>query len=193
MLGLEAAFCWIPWTITWVLSWLPKRGRLGVHQGGVKIKGNEVTVLEPGTYWWNVRWSEVLDAHVRTQTVDLCDQLLTTADGKRVRAGGILVFNISNIETWLVDNVDSDNALLAACARVIRDYVVQSNFDDLQTPSSRLRRDDNLTKTAQAELGARFGVRIHYLGLGSFATTRAIDLYHAGDMPAPQSSSGEEE
>lgn len=49
MLGLETLFCWVPWIIKWTLSWLPKRGRIGTHERGVKIRGDETFELSPGT------------------------------------------------------------------------------------------------------------------------------------------------
>ena len=159
---------------------------------GVKIKGSEVFVLKPGTYWWNARWSEVYEENVRPRSTDLCDQLLTTKDGLRVRAGGVLRWGITNIETWLVNNDSPEQSLLVDAGRVIREHVVEHTFEELQSPSARLRRSDAMTKEAQRELGASYGVRIQHLRLSTFARTNGLDIYHAGVSPA-QLTTGEEE
>lgn len=193
MLGLENLFCWVPWIIRWCLSWLVTRGRIQTHERGVKICGNKIRELEPGTYWYFHRWSECFIDNIKRKVIELDDQLLTTKDGKRVRVGGVLIYHITNIVTWLVENEHAEEGLVVDAARVLRDLVVASTFADLQEPTARLRKDDEMTKRAQADLGSDFGVRIRHLGLTIFAESDALALHHSGITIGSSAEEEEEE
>ena len=179
-MGLEPLFSWIPALLLWLLSWLPHAARMPVHEGGVKISGKKVKALGPGWYWWVPRFTEVYVDNVKRKSVDLPEQLLTTKDDQRVRAGGVFVYHITNVERWLVDNEGPEDGIQTQAARVLREWVKARTFDDVQAFQPKKRGDDELTRLAQNELGTDFGVRIEQLGLASFAVTDATDLHHSG-------------
>lgn len=176
---------------------MPRRGRLGVHEGGAKVTGKKVTELKPGTYWWNRRWSEVFDCNIKRKVCNLPEQTLTTSDSQRVRVGGILIYHITNVVAWLVENEDPEHGIETDAARVLRDFIRSKTFDEVQGYSPAKRGEDDLTKDAQGELGQVFGVRIRHLGMVSFVKTRAIDLTHSGMLamltPEPVAADSEEE
>ena len=188
MLGLENLFAWIPELIGWCCSWLPRRGRLYVHEGGVKLTGAKVKVLEHGTFWFFPRWSECYVDNIKRKVVDLPKQVLTTKDGKRVRVGGVLVYHIRDIAKWIVENEDPANGVLIEAERVVREWVRHHDFDEVQNYDPKKREDDDLTKLAQDELGSDFGVWVRDLGFKDFAETDAKDLYHSGELITGQSA-----
>lgn len=184
-MGLEHLFSWIPELIGWLLAWFPHAARLPVHEGGVKISGKKVREIKPGWYVWLPRFTEVFTDNIKRKVVELPEQLLTTVGGKRVRAGGIMAYHISNVVTWLVENEDPEHGVQAEAARVLREWVKCRTFADVQEFQPGKRGEDSLTRVAQAELGIDFGVRIRQLGLASFAECTAVDLHHSGTpMPA---------
>lgn len=180
MLGLETLFCWVPWLVRWVLSWCPKRVRLGVHEKAVKIRGKQVIPLEPGTSWFNARWSMVKRVVVSRRVIDLDDQCLTTKDGRDVRVGGVVVYRVVNPETFLVDNEDAEHGVMTEAARVLRDFVRDHTFEEIQNHAPNGRNDDRLTRSGQALLGAAFGVRVEVLGFTNFVATKVRSLHHSG-------------
>lgn len=182
MLGLENLFAWFPWLIQWILSWLPKRGRLHYHEGGVKITGEKVKVLKFGTYWFNARWSEIYTDNIRRKVIELTKQVLTTKGGKRVRLGGVFIYHITNIKTWLVDNEDPAQGVQVEAERVLREWVKSRSFEDVQDYDPQKREDDDLSRTAQEKIGQYFGVWVRMLGIKDFAETNAMDLYHGGEV-----------
>lgn len=182
MLGLENLFSWIPLLVTWCVSWLPTRERMPAHGRGVLISGPKVTAIEPGTYWYWPRWAEALTDNVKRKVQDLPKQTLTTNDGKRVRLGGVLVYHITNIETWLVENENAEHGVQVDAKRVLRDFVRTHSFEEIQDYKPTTRGADDLTRDAQAELGSDFGIRIRSLGLAEFCETDATDLYHSGAL-----------
>lgn len=185
-------FSWIPQLLEWLLGWIPHMGRVQAYQGGVKMSGprvQEITCTRRlfrwgprGVYLWVPHFSEVFLDNVVRKVVELPEQLLTTADGERVRAGGVLVYHITNVVTWLAENEDPEHGVMAEAARVMREWVRGKTFAQVQEFRPRARGDDDLTKLAQAELGADFGVRVRLLALASFAKTDARDLHHGGTL-----------
>jgi len=183
MIGsIDYLFCWIPWFIRWVLSWLPKRVRLGVHEKGVKIRGHRVFELGPGTAWFNARWSEIFVENVKRKTLALPDQPLTTKDGKTIRVAGVLIYYVTNIKTWLVENETAEEAVQVKATRVLCDFVRSRDLTEIHTYLPDRRADSILTKTAQSELGQKFGVRIEELGFNGFAESEVKDLCHSGSI-----------
>lgn len=184
-MGLEPLFSWLPELLRWLLSWLPHAHRLPVHEGGVKISGKRVREIKPGWYVWLPRFTEIFTDNVKRKVVELPEQLLTTGDGKRVRAGGIMAYHITNVTTWLVENENPEHGVQAEAARVLREWVKSETFKAVQDFKPEKRGDDDLTRLAQSQLGTDFGVRIRQLGLASFAESEAIDLHHSGLPIAP--------
>lgn len=182
MFGLETLFCWVPWLITWVVSWMPTRGRLYVYEGGVKITGGKVKVLKHGTYWFFQRWSEVFADNIKRKVVELTKQVLTTRDGKRVRVGGVLIYHIKNIETWLVENENPEQSVTVEAERVLREWVRNHDFQEVQEYDPKKREEDDLTRLAQDRFGSDLGVWVRDLGFKDFAETEPRDLYHSGEL-----------
>lgn len=184
-MGFEPLFSWIPELLVWLVSWLPHGARLPVHEGAVKISGTRVREVKHGGffqswYFWVPRFTEVFTDNIKRKVVELPEQLLTTGDGKRVRAGGIMAYHISNVVTWLVENEDPEHGVQAEAARVLREWVKDRTFAEVQAFKPEKRGEDDLTRMAQADLGTDFGVRIRQLGLASFAESAATDLHHSG-------------
>lgn len=205
-MGLEPLFSWIPALFSFLLSWLPHGARLHVHEGGVKISGSNVVELSrkrrwstlwlvPAWYWWVPRFSDIFTDNIKRKVIDLPDQLLTTKDRKRVRAGGVLVYHLQNVITWLVENEDPEDGVQVEAARVLREWVKARTFDEVQNYTAEKRSDDVLTRLGQDQLGADFGVRVRQLSLTCFAETAARDLYHsgiAGALGIPEATSDED-
>lgn len=179
-MGLENLFCWVPWLIKWLVGWVPHFGRLHRFERGVKVSGENFKILYPGWYFWLPHFSNIYSDNVVRKVVELPEQLLTTKDGLRVRAGGILVFTIEQIDIWLLENDDPDHGLLNEATRVLRDWVRSSTFKQIQEfePSE----EDELTLAASEAMEDTFGVEVRLLSLTSFGSTSSLDLHHSGSM-----------
>jgi hypothetical protein len=167
----------------WTLNWIPHMARLPVHEGGVKISGARVKKLEHGMYYWIPNLTLIFTDNVKRKSRALENQTLTTSDEKTVRVGGVLEFSVENIVTWLVENEDPDQALLVQAGRVLRQWVEKNRFERIHEFNPDKRRDDELTRLAQAELGSSFGVRVRLLGMSDFAMTQARDFSITGGQP----------
>lgn len=166
--------------VHWTLNWLPHIDRLHVHEGGVAISGRKVRKLKHGTYLWIPNLTEVFTDNVKRKSRALENQTLTTSDEKTVRVGGVLEFSVENIVTWLVENEDPEQSLLVQAGRVLRQWIEQNDFARIHEFNPEKRRDDELTRLAQTELGTSFGVRVRLLGISDFAMTTARDFSITG-------------
>lgn len=184
--GLETLFHLVYEFFHWLVSWLfPKQGMIDKTERGVLIRGNYVKVLLPGPYWHWVRWSDVYVDNIVRKVREMTDQALTTEDGKTVRAGGVIEFEITDIESWIVNNEDPEQGLMVAAQRVLRDFVRSSTFDEIQgfepeDIDEDDEADDPLTARAREELNGDFGVHVIQLGLTVFAESTARDFNHTG-------------
>jgi len=179
-IGLETLFHLVYEIVHWCVGWcVPEMFHVEATDEAVKISGSKVKVLGPGRHWYHTMLSVIYHANVRRQTLALDDQLLTTQDHKRVRVGGMLVYKVTDIEKWLIDNEDSAEAIAEMAAHALREVIITSTFAEMQEARSQKR--DALTREAQANLGA-FGVRVEYLRLTTFAETEAKDIYHCGSL-----------
>jgi len=189
--GVEQVFHLAYEIVHWSVQWsIPKMTVIEATDEGVKITGGRVKTLGAGRHWYHTRLSTVYTANVKRQTHALDDQLLTTDDGKRVRVGGVLVYCITDIEKWLVENEDSADAVSEMAAHALREVIISTTFDDMQ--KAREKKRDELTRSAQEMLGM-FGVRVEYLRLTTFAETDAKDLYHSGSLDGGVAQTTEED
>jgi len=179
-MGLENLFCWVPWLIKWLVGWVPHFGRLHLFEAGVKVSGARFRVLKPGFYLWLPHFTNIYIENVVRKVIELPEQLLTTADGVRVRAGGLLVFTIEKVEVWMLENDDADHGLFNEAARILRDWVRSRDFEDVQEMDDS--DQDELTMRAADAVELDFGVDVRMLGLTSFAKTGAYDLHHSGNV-----------
>jgi hypothetical protein len=146
----------------------------------VKVSGARFRVLRPGFYIWVPHFSNIYVDNVVRKVVELPEQLLTTQDGIRVRAGGLMVYAIEKIEVWLLENDDPDHGLLNEAARVLRDWVRSRTFEQIQVAPAGA--GDELTMAASDAVELEFGVDVRLLSLTSFARTSAHDMHHSGSV-----------
>lgn len=192
MNALGEVFSWLPQIINWILGWIPHMGRIQSFEAAVKVSGPVVTEIKNSARLWKYgprglffyipHFTDVFKDNVVRKVQELPEQLLTTQDGKKVRVGGILVYHIANIVTWLTDNEDPEHGVQVEAARVLREWVVTMSFEAIQNFRPTKRGEDDLTRSAQTQMGSDFGVRIRQLSMASFAETDSRDIHHSGHL-----------
>jgi regulator of protease activity HflC (stomatin/prohibitin superfamily) len=189
-LGLETALGWIGDLINWLVSWTPTLELCVSTDRVVKFKrGGANQVIEPSLFWYYGRFTEIERVNIKRQVLALETQVLTTKDKKAVAVGGVLVYSITDVEKYLVDNENADKGIAEIAAYALREIVVNSAFEDLQEPKDERR--DEITKRAQAAL-TEFGIRVKYLRLSShFAETKVFS--HIGTALAVEVDEEEDE
>ena len=109
---MNAAFAWISDFVNLFISFFPHLIIVKKIESGVKfVRGKHVKILKPGLRWY---WPLVTEQEVVVvvrQVTNLAPQTLMTKDGKTVIASAVVVYRVSNIEAFLVENHDADEAI----------------------------------------------------------------------------------
>lgn len=183
-IGLETLFHLVYEFFHWAISWVfPQMVHVRSDQRGVLVNGRKSRVVPPGHVWFWRNWSTLFVETIARRAPEMGDQPLTTQDDSTVRVGGVLVYTIEDVQKWILENEDPEHGLLVEASRVIRDYVVEHSFEEVQGLAARDEdddEDDELTAEARLQLEGAFGVRVHRLGLTAFAEARVMDLNHCG-------------
>src|SRR5687767_7625993 len=118
---------WINTLAQWLGAWFPRWVIVRRREKLVKFRpGSPVLVYEPKAgrasrivFYWPA-FTEVLPVFVGRQTLSLPPQTLTTKDGASVVATGVVVFTIEDVERYLVENWDSDEAIAEVAGAALR-------------------------------------------------------------------------
>jgi regulator of protease activity HflC (stomatin/prohibitin superfamily) len=179
---MEAAFAWLGDLARWLSAWVPRLVHVKVYEGGVKFVRAETRLMEPGLHvWWPIT-TEVMTHPVVRQVVNLPNQTLLTKDGKTVVASGVVVYTISDLHRFLVENFDAEASIAELGLAGIRRAVTQRDFEELR--KGRADTDNRLTAECQRLLDD-LGVRVEYARLTDFAPVRAFALLGTGSSKAP--------
>jgi len=160
-------------------SLIPQRHHNEVMNIAVSItRGDVVKVLKYGITWYWPWWTEVYSRAANLQTKRIPAQTLTTRDGKRVTAGGVVRYHIDcgdkdAILSAMVETDDVDRAIVDEALAVFCEFVTSNSFDSM----CGIRKDINtrITLRVRAEL-KRYGVYVDRAQLTNLSTCTTIAL-----------------
>jgi len=178
-----AGFEWIGDSLTWAADWLPRPRIVRLTEGGIQFWfGSRVRVVKPG---WRLDWPALADLEIvptARQTLNLEPQTLMTADNRPVVAGGVVVYRVSDVRCYLVDNVDAEEGIAEAARAALRDAITDETLDQIQETDGRKKINNRLAKAAQGLLTS-FGVSVEYVRLTDFSTAQVLNVVGAPSAP----------
>jgi len=132
------------------------------------------TIMRTGVHfvWPLVTEHEVVP--IKRQTINLVQQYLSTGDNKKVGVGGIVVYEVSDVEKLLTECHDYDETIQDISLSGIKKVITSREFNFLLKQNSRV--DAELTKTLRKDL-SRFGIKVIKVTLSDFAETKMIALW----------------
>ena len=171
---MQTAFAWVGKLAEFFGSFFPRLLIVKTSHRAVKyVYGKRVVLLEPGVHCYWPIVTEVETTAVVRQVLNLQSQILETRDGHTVVAGGLLVYEIDDAETFLAENENAFESLDDVATAAIRKVVVGADLSELR--EGRAKLDGRLTRETQKFLRA-FGVAVEYARLTDFARVRAYHL-----------------
>lgn len=171
---MEAAFAWIGKLAEFFGSFFPRLLIVKSSHRAVKyVFGYKRVLLNPGVHLYWPLVTEVEITAVVRQVLHFNSQLLETKSGDTVTVGGLLVYSITDAETFLADNENAYESIDDVATAAIRKVVVSTTLDELRMGRGRL--DSRLTRETQKML-SDFGVSVEYARLTDFARVRALHL-----------------
>lgn len=209
---MESAFGWLGEIFSTLLNFIPQITIVRATHAGVKFKaGRTVQVLRPdnGTpmpYWflafgwipclWLRRtgvhfyWPVVTECEVvpvKRQTTKLVEQYLCTTDERTLGVGGILVYEVADVEKLLTECYDYEDTIQDLALTSIKSVITSHSLKTLLLKSGEV--DKELTKTLRSELRP-FGVKTIKATLSDLTPCRMLGLW--GSLVNIESSSLEE-
>lgn len=173
---MESAFAWLGQIIDWFGQWIPRYEIVDTTHGAIKwVGGSKVVSLGPGQHWyWPIR-TKFQQFPVARQAANLITQTLVTQDDKTIVVGGLIVFEIKNLEAILAHTYDPDQTIkdiaLSAIHRVVIGRTWAQIKDDFKTGA--LERE--LKAEAKRELD-RYGVKVLKATLTDLATAKVYKV-----------------
>jgi regulator of protease activity HflC (stomatin/prohibitin superfamily) len=172
---MNAAFAWVSDFVALFISVFPHLIIVKKIEGGVKfVRGKHVKILKPGLRWYWPLVTEQEVVPVVRQVTNLSTQTLMTKDGKTVIASAVIVYRVSDIEAFLVENHDADEAIGEVAIAALRDAIADEDLEDLRK-NFRNKIDTRLTKEVMGSLKP-FGVEVESVRLTSFAPATTFSI-----------------
>jgi regulator of protease activity HflC (stomatin/prohibitin superfamily) len=173
---MENAFMWLRDIADWLGMFVPRRVIVDSTHGWVKfVKGGKIITGGPQIVMF---WPVTTNLHTyptARQAVSLPSQVITTKDGQTVAIGGLLVYDIADLEKILAHTYDPEETIKDIAASSLHDVCCRETWDDLRGGQGR-QLDTKLKNEAKKDLDD-YGVRVIKFTLTTMAlatVTRVI-------------------
>lgn len=178
---MAEAFAWIGQIFEWIGQFFPHLKIVPTTAAAIKfIRGSKVVPLGPGWHWYWPFTTMFVEYPVARQAVDLRAQTIVTRDDKTIVVGGLIVFEIVDIERCLAHTYDPEDTIKDISLSAIHDVVCQYTWEDLK----EAQRNGKLNKKLREEVrrGLQpYGVRLIKATLTDLAICRVFKLMTQGD------------
>lgn len=173
---MDAALAWVGHLAEWFGKFFPRWVIVNTTHAGVKfVRGKKVIPLPPGVHWY---WPATTDLEIyptARQAADLRTQTLMTTDGKTLVVGGLIVYQIVDIEAILAHTWDPEQTIKDIALSAIHDVLVRLSWIDIRTEQEHGTLALRLRKRVRQEL-AKYGVKVLKVTLTDLAQTRVYKL-----------------
>ena len=176
---MDSALAWIGQLAQWFGQFFPRWTIVIPQRRGIKyVRGRKVVVCEPGIHWfWPVTtlWQ---DWPVMRQGVSLPSQTMVTVDDKTIEASGMLIYSVSDIETFMLRSYSPDHLVQEIALTAIHDVCCSMTWDELKGEQRKGTLDTKLKNAAKAQL-KDYGVEVVKCMLTTLGPSRILKLVQA--------------
>lgn len=174
---MEGAFSWIGAIAERLGSLFPRLYIMDSTHGAVKfvsfrlrwwMEYPEIVKLPPGAHIWWPAASVFMVHPIARQANDLRAQTIVTKDGKTVTVGGMIVFEISDVEKILAHTYDPDDTIRDVALSCVHDVCIQYTLDELLEASRKGTLDTAMRREARKQLDT-YGVDVSKVALTDLA------------------------
>lgn len=173
---MDGALGWISAIAEWFGQFIPRWQIVPTTHGGVKfVRGAHVVKLEAG---WHVYWpvtTQMVIYPVKRQANDLRAQTVVTTDNRTAVVGGLIVYEVSDIERLVAETFDPDDTIRDVALSAIHDVCIQYDWGGLHAAAQSGELDRALLKETRRNL-ERYGVRVLKMALTDLAPCRVYRL-----------------
>jgi regulator of protease activity HflC (stomatin/prohibitin superfamily) len=179
---MDAALGWIGHIVSWFGAFIPRWTIIRTTHGGCKfVRGSKVIALGPGLHFYWPVTTELLTYPTARQAADLRTQTLMTTDGKTLVVGGLIVYEIKDIEAILAHTWDPEQTVKDIALSAIHEVLVRMSWIDIRTASELGTLNLRLRKRVRSEL-AKYGVKVLKCTITDLAQTRVYKIIQSTTM-----------
>jgi membrane protease subunit HflC len=142
------------------------------YDRGVRLRlGKPRGVLEPGLHY-KIPFADTILTHmVKATTLNLSEQTITTRDGQSIVIRSVIKYEVSDVETLLLEVSNAVDALSDIVQGIIRDKIIEKDWSELNT--SALTGEISRASKAEAR---KWGITILQITITDLALMRSIRL-----------------
>lgn len=169
---MDSAFGWLSSLIEWVGQFFPRWTVVAPTHGWIKfVRGHRIVTGGAQIVWWWPATTKFEEYPVARQAVDLRTQTMTTSDNKVIAIGGLVVYEISDLEKILAHTFDPEQTIKDIAMGAIHDVCSAKTWNELKSKGF----DRDLRREVAKRL-LPYGVRVIRTTLSDLAPARVIKL-----------------
>ena len=131
-------------------------------------------ILEPGFYWKVPFLDTILTHMIKTTTIPLSEQSVTTKDWKQVVVKGVIKYDVDNVEQLLLEVNDPIDAIVDMAKGIIRAEIRVRDWKDCND----FKLENAINKKMKEE-AAKWGVRVDVVTLTDLGDIRSFRLFNS--------------
>lgn len=173
---MESALAWIGQIMEWIGRFFPRWVILDTTEGAVKfVHGSKAIALGSGIHWYWPLVTTLQQYPTARQADNLRTQTIVTMDDKVIVVGGMLVYEVADIEKLLAHTHNAATTVTDIALTAVHDVCCQLSWEDLKQEQRRGTLDTKLKNTTQKALN-EYGVKVIKTMLTDLAPCRVVKL-----------------
>jgi regulator of protease activity HflC (stomatin/prohibitin superfamily) len=181
---MESALAWIGHIASWIGQWIPRWIIVTTTHGAVKfVRGHTVVTCAPGVHWYWPVLTMFLVHPIARQTANLRSQTVMTSDERTIAVGGMIVYEIADIEKIIAHTFDPDETIKDIAVSSVHDVCCQLSWAEIREYQRNGQLDTKLKKEARRDL-ERYGVRVLKMTLTDLAQCRVLKVINSTSQDA---------
>lgn len=146
-----------------------------IYDCGVRLRwGLNKGVLNPGFHWKIPFADEILTHMVKTTTINLSEQTITTKDWKGIVVKGVIKYEVDDVEKLLLEVNDPIDAISDMAKGLIRTAFISSDWKDCNNDIVA----NEITKKVRAE-AKKWGIAVKEVTLTDLGEMKSFRLFNS--------------
>jgi regulator of protease activity HflC (stomatin/prohibitin superfamily) len=170
------ALAWISELVAWIAQFIPRFLIVEATHGGVKfVRGSKIVKLDAG---FHIYWPLTTSVHlypIARQADDLRSQTIVTADDKTIVVGGMIVYEVDDVEKILAHTFQPEQTIRDVALSAFHDVCCQLTWQEIRDQQRSGQLDRDLKREVRKSLDS-YGIRVLKTMLTDLAPCKVLKL-----------------
>ncbi len=145
------------------------------YDKGIRLRlGKSKGVLEPGFHWKIPFADDILTHMVKTTTINLSEQTITTKDWKSIVVKAVIKYEVKDIEKLMLEVNDPVSAISDMAKGIIRNEFIQRPWEECNNGTV----STEITKEIKKE-SLKWGILVKEVTLTDLGEMRSFRLFNS--------------